>query len=360
MRAPYREAALLVAACAVGAVAGELVVRRVAPQDTRIQTPGMFVRDRATGYRLAANYTGYESNRIEYRVTVHTDALAMRVPVRAPAGDGRPRVLVLGDSFVFGQGVEAQDAWPAQLELALAARGDTVAVLNGGIPGYSTLDEAAWLSAYGLAQHPRRVVLGVFLGNDLEDNGTTAQRRLGSIAPPPVRWYTRPTRWLYEHSHLYDLLRRLAERARPARPVDGMAANVAAAIAPYHVSTSAQRRVELDGTAAAVAKFDSLTRAAGAERLVILIPDAVAVEPAREAAVRRQVPPGVALDFNYPVSIFAPLFAAHGITCVDLTPALRAEAARGTRLYYPVDRHLTPEGNRFVAGLVAGLLRKGA
>lgn len=361
MRVPYREAAVFAAACAVALVAGELVVRRAAPQDARIQTPGMFVRDQAAGYRLAPSYSGWESNRLEYRVAVHTDALAMRVPVgvRAPASDGRPRVLVLGDSFVFGQGVEAEDAWPAQLERVLAAHGVAVAVMNGGVPGYSNLDEVAWLRAYGLALHPRRVVLGVFLGNDLEDNGTSAGRRMGSVAAPPVRWYTRPSRWLYEHSQLYDLLRGLVERARRSRPVDGMSAAAAAALGPYRASDDAQRRAELAGTAAAVAAFDSVTREHGIEPLAVFIPDAVAVEPARETAVRRQAPAGMALDFDYPAKVFAPLFAARGIRCADLTPALRAAVARGERLYYPVDRHLTTAGNRMVAELVANLLEHG-
>jgi hypothetical protein len=49
----------------------------------------------------------------------------------------RTRVLVLGDSYAFGPGVDGEQAFPAQLERRLAEGGNDAAVLNAGVIGYS-------------------------------------------------------------------------------------------------------------------------------------------------------------------------------------------------------------------------------
>ena len=63
------------------------------------------------------------------------------------------RIAALGDSFTFGWGVQAEEAWPALLETrldeALEGSGVDAEVLNFGVPGYNT-----WLSLL----HWRRVV----------------------------------------------------------------------------------------------------------------------------------------------------------------------------------------------------------
>jgi len=60
---------------------------------------------------------------------------------------GRPKVLVLGDSFVFGMGVNNDQTFPAYLELALRANGYPQSkVYNGGVPGYTVTDlEEQWV-----------------------------------------------------------------------------------------------------------------------------------------------------------------------------------------------------------------------
>ena len=239
----------------------------------------------------------------------------------------------------------------------IAEQGDTETVLHAGVPGYSTLDEVAWLRTYGAALQPRTLVLGVFLGNDIQDNGTPDNQRLRSASVTPVRWFS-VTRWLYDHSELYDLARRFALRL-PSRPrVEGMADEVARAVRPYRDLSDSARRAELVGTAAAVAEFDSVSRALHSTPLVVLIPDAVAAEGSLQIALRRQVPSGVAVDFAYPNQVFSTLLAARGIPCYDLTPVIRAAIAAGDRLYFPMDRHMNAAGNRLVAAQVAALLHK--
>jgi acyl-CoA thioesterase-1 len=74
-------------------------------------------------------------------------------PATVPAGaqqrgKGTPvRIVVLGDSLVAGFGIRASEAFPAQLERALKARGHAVEVANAGVSGDTTaggLERVAW------------------------------------------------------------------------------------------------------------------------------------------------------------------------------------------------------------------------
>ena len=61
---------------------------------------------------------------------------------------GQPlRIVVLGDSLVAGFRLKPSDAFPAQLERALKARGHAVEVINAGVSGDTTaggLERVAW------------------------------------------------------------------------------------------------------------------------------------------------------------------------------------------------------------------------
>jgi acyl-CoA thioesterase-1 len=57
------------------------------------------------------------------------------------------RIVVLGDSLVAGFGMKPSEAFPAQLERALKARGHAVEVINAGVSGDTTamgLERVGW------------------------------------------------------------------------------------------------------------------------------------------------------------------------------------------------------------------------
>jgi acyl-CoA thioesterase I len=67
-------------------------------------------------------------------------------PAQAPS-KGPLRIVVLGDSLVAGFQLKASDAFPAQLERALKARGHQVEVINAGVSGDTTaagLERLQW------------------------------------------------------------------------------------------------------------------------------------------------------------------------------------------------------------------------
>lgn len=104
----------------------------------------------------------------EGRVT--TNGHGFRSPERDVAKPGGTfRVLGLGDSYMFGQGVSDDEAYLAVLERALARRDPARRWegVNTAVPGYNTAMQVATLEEKGLAWSPDVIVVEV-VGNDFD------------------------------------------------------------------------------------------------------------------------------------------------------------------------------------------------
>lgn len=95
--------------------------------------------------------------------TIHTNSAGFR-GTREYAFSKRPdtlRIAALGDSYVFGWGVQDQETFPALLESLNSSR----EVLNLGVPGYGI--DQIYLSYREIARfyHPDVVIIGLFVEN---------------------------------------------------------------------------------------------------------------------------------------------------------------------------------------------------
>jgi len=61
--------------------------------------------------------------------------MIVAAPAATPAADRPVNIVALGDSLTAGFGLGANDAFPAKLERALAAKGIAVTVANAGVSG---------------------------------------------------------------------------------------------------------------------------------------------------------------------------------------------------------------------------------
>lgn len=81
------------------------------------------------------------------------------------------RILLLGDSVSWGDGIEDfRRCYPQLLERMLATEDAPTVyeVINSGVPGYSTFQEAAYLRLRGLAFRPNLIVLQFCLNDVVE------------------------------------------------------------------------------------------------------------------------------------------------------------------------------------------------
>lgn len=125
-----------------------------------------------------------------------------------PKPSGTQRVVMLGDSYVFGGGVSAAETLPKQLEAQLADA--AVEVVNAGVPGYGPAQERALLAEVGFDYEPDLVLVG-FYHNDL--------RPVAVPTPSLLRravWAVRP--YAYSYDYLKAVQRRLSLALQPSAP----------------------------------------------------------------------------------------------------------------------------------------------
>ena len=80
------------------------------PQSAFYASPGLYVVDPKVGHRMKPGLRGVLGNFAEFTTQVRVNQLGIRGPEVGPVRPGVERVLVLGDSFTFGNDCQLQDA----------------------------------------------------------------------------------------------------------------------------------------------------------------------------------------------------------------------------------------------------------
>jgi lysophospholipase L1-like esterase len=356
---------LMAASLGVSLLLAEGAVRLVRPQEAMTIAPrGLYAPDPPRRYRLSPGYRGRIDNHVELAHEVVVNRLGMRGPEPGPEGEpGRLRVLVLGDSFAFGVGAAEDETFPARLADRLRTAGSPAEVWNAGAPGYGIPDEVGWYERWGAPLRPEVVVIVAFLANDLQDAAPGSPVRVvdGELVVRSERGG--PRRWLYYHSHLFRLLKTSLLEG-PLRARLGLAEPWArkqrrAELALYGERLPPALAAGAAESERAIGRLVAATEASDAKVVAVLVPSLPQVDPRRWEALHRELgAPTAVQDPRRPNELFRALFARHGIAVVDATDALAAAIARGRRVYYAQDQHLTPEGYDLLAAQVEPALRQ--
>jgi hypothetical protein len=235
---------------------------------------------------------------------------------------GTSRIVVLGDSFVFGVSVDYGDRFTEVLESRMAG----VQVVNLGVNAYGTDQELRTLEIEGVRYQPDLVILTSFLGNDLDD--IRYERRFYwprphyeldgdelRLIPPESSWDVE----LRTASYVGELALRALDRVRaPDRPVPTWQS---ADTVPLYL--------------ALVRRIDQVAREHGATCLVV-----VTGRPPRPAD-RARVLSGL---------------ARAAIPAIDVDEALTHAMHQGARVF-AADGHWNPEGHRIVAEQIIEAIR---
>jgi hypothetical protein len=166
--------ALLAVSVAVGILLAEATVRAYQWTEGRplLGDAPFLVRDPELGWRpngeLSLERALVDASGVAYRARVTTERDGFR---RFPDANGRPRILIIGDSFTHAVEVGDQRAYWA----VFARRHPDYAVFAIGAGGYGTLQEALLLERVGPRVRPD-IVIWQFCDNDLINNLFEAER----------------------------------------------------------------------------------------------------------------------------------------------------------------------------------------
>ena len=313
-----RLALVVLAASALGALTAELALRAVA-RATRRERGVAF--DAELGWRMLPNV---EKRGAFWGVATpaRTNSHGWRdreTPWESP--DGRPRLVVVGDSFTFGVGVDADERWTDVLEELVPG----LDVVNLGMNAIGTDQELLVLERDGLRYGPALVVCQLYDGNDFRDvslsrNGYLPKphfRLAGGaleLVPPRRDWDSR----LRECGYLGELAFRVLRGA-----------------SDYRVVTPEWRDADTTPLLAALLeRMRTASEGAGAGFLVLV--------------VRSPGPPRF--------DALAPQLERAGVETLDSGPLFADPAARAVRML--PDDHWTPAGHRAVAGALAAELER--
>jgi lysophospholipase L1-like esterase len=185
-------------------------------------------------HRFIPNASGFYKS-LEFNVSYSINSLGLRdreMSRKKPAGT--KRVLMLGDSFTEGNGVEAKDAFPARVQALVDAAGLSTRweVINAGEGGYSPLLEYLLLEHKLIDLEPDLVILNLDHSDVFDDIEFTKLATFDASGKPvavhadperePGPWYVeaayRLKDFLKEHTRLYNFLRRHVAPLLMARP----------------------------------------------------------------------------------------------------------------------------------------------
>jgi len=133
---------------------------------------GFYEIDEKKGFKMVKNFKGvFLDSQNQYISKAETNSIGLRDYEYGEKQDNTFRILVLGDSFTFGAGVELEDTYVKQLETILRSKNSSkeYEVINAGVMGYGTDQEFYYLKEWITKLKPDLVIVGFYVGNDLED-----------------------------------------------------------------------------------------------------------------------------------------------------------------------------------------------
>jgi len=187
--------------CIIGVCLLEAIVRIFLPQPDAMR---WFLSDETYGYVLKKNfYQKYHYPRTDFVMEVKTNSLGHREAEYDLSKSDVKRILLLGDSFVFGEGVNIDDRFDTKLGALLDKSGQNTLIINTGVGGWGTLQQTTYARDHFDLFKPDIIVI-TFCGNDPDDDRKFIAKRWDA---EKGLFYFPGKIFIRNHSQLYRLVR---------------------------------------------------------------------------------------------------------------------------------------------------------
>lgn len=180
----------------------EIIVRIWFPQLN--ETQWLVTHDRYGRFQKSNFVCRHVNKKSGSMAIVKTNSLGLRDKEYVLSDDNVKRVLLIGDSFTFGWGLNTEATFHTKLEILLNERLGDYHVINAGVPGWGTLQEVTYAIDHFSLFKPDIIIL-TFCGNDVEDDKWYQDQ----LARDFQGYFDFPGKnFLRKHSHLFRLIRR--------------------------------------------------------------------------------------------------------------------------------------------------------
>ncbi len=305
---------------------------------------------RETGYKFAP-HLNQRMISTYYDVAFKTNSLGLRDQEVGPKQG--ERILILGDSYTCGYGVEQNETFPDLLEQKLG-----VEVINGGVGGWELIHQLHYARAHLAELKPDLVVLALFTGNDLIGNldweSRPGNELVSRVAPFPTSKPREPKLKL-----LFDIYRfkQRVRRGQVKKSQDWEPPPPAMRIFQRQMESEVEQAYRQAATILPELKAE--VEKSGARFVVVFFSERQVVDS--QAAERwKESYPGFdqKYDLLKPERFLEDLCQREQIPYLNLNLALRALGPeRVASLYFRQESHFNREGHRFVAETIQPLLR---
>ncbi len=313
------------------------------------------------GLRLKVRYEEHPAG--TYFIHINEQGFSEDKDIPVKKEEGEYRIFVLGDSHTQGA-CNNIESFPNLLEACLSEKeGTNYNVINAGVGGWSFVQEYLYLTEELVKYSPDMVIVAVYMGNDLYDLEQPFGPGIKGTAPdfsidrnlrkpfPEIAKYSYLYSFLYGRKHLKHVLG------------DKMLIQEMRQIEWFLDKTTAGTEEVFRKIGYIARKLKEYEKKSGVPISVILLPTKTQVEgpDAEFLTFLKNTGTDEAATEDCGRIILSGVMRAFkdaDLPCIDLLEPMReAYLATGQALYYDIDRHLDPEGNKVVAGFLCRMLK---
>lgn len=311
--------------------------------DPPIATPGMYQIHRPSpvfGWELVPGASGF--GRAGTYIHINRDGFRdVDYPLKKKATVFR--IMVIGDSFTFGQGVNLEDTYSKHLERRINDIGKTSEVISCGVIGYGMWQYLETLKRKVIPYKPDLVILGLFIDDITtsvspykhlqnwpgtnpfakDASGMMSRSYLWNFLKNWITLVETKYRYLRGHKYLKGIEKR-KEATGPAHPESNW----------YQIMYGKLPKNIYSDFAETLYTFIRICETVNTQVIVVLIPDAAQLhEPDRQK-----------------VNLFvAQICKDIGVPFVDVIKRFEKEEDPRTLYLFPLDAHTSPKGHRLIA-----------
>ena len=176
-----------------------------------------------TSYGLRGNEANrsYRHTSPEYCITMRTNSKGVRADrdISYKNTNGIKRIVLLGDSFAMGYGVNLEDTFSSQMQKFLEESGINAEIVNLGVPVFGNAEELILLKEEGLKYQPDLVLLAWHPSDYAEnvssnlfglEDGRLNRKNKTYLPKARIREFLfqfKTYRWVAEYSQFYRFIR---------------------------------------------------------------------------------------------------------------------------------------------------------